>query len=114
MNKLPDFSKCVELQELLRDMGIQTLQALPKLEFTRTRHETRTVVVPNTQQLEFAKKIKMQSIPIIGKDINFDKDGLIEINGLKCCIYIKNQSTNYDLIHKKSGYRFHLCNCQTI
>ena len=115
MIKLPDFTKCVQIQHLMQAMGIVEIPQLPEIEFERTRIRTKIVQVPNAEQLEFAEKIKFTTIPINRGDIQFDSDGLIEINEQKSCIYIKKQdSSYYNLVLKTSTYRFHLCNCGTI
>ena len=114
MIKLPDLSACVEVQQLLFSMGVMQLKELPVVKFTRRVERKVTVTVKNTKQLEYAHKLHIGDIPL-GKGEEFrDNNGLIEINGLKACVYIKDQREQY--LHKfgESNYRFHLCWCHTI
>ena len=117
MIKLPDFTKCVQIQNLFLNMGIREikLSPLPENKFVRTIREVKTVTVANTEQITFRNKIKITAVDIDPTQIRIDpKTGLLEVNGSKCCIYIKNQRQGYDLYQKKSAYRFHLCECRTI
>lgn len=114
MIKLPDLSACVEVQQLLFSMGVTQLKELPVVKFTRRVERKVTVIVKNTKQLEYAHQLHIGDIPL-GKGEEFrDNNGLIEINGLKACVYIKDQREQYFRDSGKSSYRFHLCWCHTI
>lgn len=112
--KLPDYTKCVEVNLLLQQMGIKKIPHLPPIKFERTVIKTTERVIPNTQQLNFAHNLKFNSIDVSSSDITITQNDLIEINGIKCCIYIKNQRNGVDITTKTSEYRFHLCNCHTV
>lgn len=117
MIKLPDFTKCVQIQDLFLNMGIREIKLapLPEDKFVRTIREVKTITIANTGQVSFREKIKTTAVDVDPTQIKIDsKTGLLEVNGSKCCIYIKNQWQGYDLHHKKSSYRFHLCECRTI
>lgn len=118
MIKLPDFTKCVQFQNLFLKMGIREikLSPLPENRFIRTIREIRTVTVPNTEQIKFRERIKTSAVEIDPKQIHVDpKTGLLEVNGVKCCIYIKNQNKPYyNIPEKTSTYKFHLCECNII
>ena len=107
MVKLSDYMECVEAKILLQQMGVLKIPSLPEVEFVRKIVKTKYRDVPNTGQLQFAERMKLESIPINAKDISIGNDGLLEVNGVKCCAYIKNQRQGI-------VYRFHLCNCQKI
>lgn len=110
MIKLPDFSSCIELQELLHQMGITSIPELPEVEFIKIKEEKFIGNMPKTEFLEFQESLQMGAITL-GKGEKFSsKDELIEINGLKACVYIKNQNWNYE----NSNYKYHLCWCSTI
>lgn len=111
---LPDYSKCIEIKILLQQMGISNIQPLDEIRFTKSTIQTKLVSVPNTEQLNFAKNLKINSINFETSDLKISDNELIEINGIKCCVYIKNQRDGVDIINKSSTYRFHLCNCHTI
>lgn len=113
MIKLPDFSRCVEIQQLLFSMGVKHIEELPIVKFTRKVEKKTTVTVKNTVQLEYAQKLQLGAIPL-GKGETFSsRNGLIEINGLKACVYIKDQRGQF-YNNGVSSYRFHLCWCNTI
>ena len=114
MIKLPDFSTCIDVKYLLQKMGITEIGELPAVEFVRTRIETRETVVPNTEQLKFAKEIKLKAVSLTHKSFAIANDETLELNGIKCCIYIKNQSQGVNAYARTSTYKFHLCNCKTI
>lgn len=114
MINLPDFSSCVEIKYLLQKMGIVELAELPEVQFIKTHIEKREVIVPNTEQLRFAEEIKLKAISLAHENFTVAPDDTLEVNGLKCCIYIKNQSQGVNPYSRTSTYRFHLCNCKTI
>lgn len=114
MIKLPDFSACVEIKHLLQKMGVIKIPELPDVEFVKTRVKIVETIVPNTEQLQFAEKIKLKAVSLAHETFTVVKDETLEVNGVKCCIYIKNQSQGVNPYNKTSTYKFHLCNCKTI
>ena len=116
MIKLPDFTRCVEIQKLLVSMGIRELsvQPLPQGTFVQKVAKKISVTVPNTRQLQFRENLKQHSLVFSPDELKITPDGLLELNGTNCCIYIKNQRQGYDLYNKTSVYKFHLCECNTI
>lgn len=114
MIKLPDFSECVQIRELLLNMGVTELPEIGEEHFVIERIEKKIIEVPNDKQLEFASKLRKGSVNIRSSHIEFDTDGLIEVDGVKCCIYIFSQHQGYDVSKKTSTYRYHLCECSTI
>jgi len=111
--KLPDYLKCVEIKELLLQMGVEKIPELKPIKFVREIVKTRTVEVANPQ-LSFGKKLELGAIPLSQAKVTIGKDGTIEVNGLKACAYIKEQRKGVNLYSKTSEYRYHLCNCHTI
>jgi len=114
MIKLPDFSTCLEAQIIFQKMGIKHIVPLPEVEFVRTRVETREVDIPHPEHLQFAERLKLGTVDLRSGSFSISKDNLIELNGFKCAIYIKNQSQGYNPYNKTSEYRYHLCDCNTI
>lgn len=114
MIKLPDFSSCVEIKQLLHNMGISKIVMLPNIEFVRQKIVTQIVTVKNTEQLNFAKKIQLEAIPLEFEELSIAGDETLEIKGIKCSIYIKNQDEQYLQDKNSSTYKYHLCNCNTI
>lgn len=113
MMRLPDFSKCIEIQELLRAVGAEAVKELPDFNFTRKVRKTEVVQIDNSKQFYYAKKLKAESIPLHVQDnISFD-NGIIQVNNVKCCVYIKEQREQY-FTNGRSGYKYHLCCCEKI
>lgn len=115
MIKLPDLTTAPELKQLLAKMGIETIKPIPPIEFTQTKRVSRSVEVPNTDQLTVFHSLK-RSTPIIvdPNNVEVNPDTTLSINGIKVCIYIKNQRHGIDLTQRTSTYKYHLCSCQTI
>lgn len=114
MIKLPDFTTCVEIKYLMQEMGIEQIPELKPQIFERTIVKQQVVTIDNTDQLQFANDLKENSYSLQSLNINVAKDKTLEINGVKCCIYIKNQTSGYDLKYKTSSFKYHLCECHTI
>lgn len=110
MIKLPDFSTCLELQQLLFQMGIKSIPELKEIEFIRTKVQKFIGKIPKADFLEYKEKLQLGAVEL-GKGEKFESENnLITINGLKACIYIKNHDANY----ATSSYKYHLCWCGTI
>ena len=97
MIKLPDFSRCVELKTLLLNMGIREIsgspivKALPEVKFERPCQKKVDRIVPNTEQLQFAEKLKVQALSFEQfkeQFQRFEENDSLEVNGVKCCAYI--------------------------
>lgn len=114
MIKLPDFSKCVETKQLLLCMGITEIQPLPTIEFTRAKKITREVEVPDVNKLNFLENLKKNAVQVNERKISFSQKGLIVVDGIKCVLYIKNQSNGVNTYNKTSTYKYHICECPTI
>lgn len=91
-------------------MGVKQFEDLPIVTFTRTVEHKVIVNVKNTEQLNYADKLKRGAVNL-GRGEDFRQQaGIIEVNGLKACIYIKDQRA----VDYYDSYRFHLCWCKTI
>ncbi len=110
---LPDYLRCVEIKELLLKMGIHSIPDLKPVVFEREVSSTKTVEIQNPQ-LAFAEKLKLEAVALDQVDVAIGKDGIIEVNGIKACAYIKKQKQGVNRYNKTSTYRYHLCKCQTI
>lgn len=106
MIKLPDFSRCVELKTLLLNMGIREIsgspivKALPEVKFERPCQKKMDRIVPNTEQLQFAQQLKTQTLSFEQfkeQFQRFEEDDSLEVNGVKCCAYIKRGVNKYHL-----------------
>lgn len=114
MIKLPDFTTCLEAKIIFQKMGIERIYPLPEVEFIRTRVESREIQVPNPERLQFGEQLRIGAVDLRAGAFSISTDKLIELNGFKCAIYIKNQSQGVNTHNKTSDYRYHLCECGTI
>lgn len=110
---LPDYLKCVEIKKLLIEMGVESIPELPEVSFTREKKVLKTVEIENPQ-LKFSERLRTTSVTLSETRITISHDGTLEINGLKACAYIKEQSHGVDFYSNSSTYKYHLCNCKTI
>lgn len=111
--KLPDFHRCVELKQLLVNMGVSAVSELKIPQFSKTVLKVSENIVPNPQ-VSFAQKLKMSSVSLNTIPFEIASDGTIEVHGLKACAYIKKQKQDVQADQGYSSYKYHLCNCSTI
>lgn len=114
MIKLPNFSQCVQVRQLLVAMGIYNVHPLPIVKFEKTTYLSKDIYEANPESLEFKNDTYNTSKNIENELIQFDTSNIISIKGIKCSIYIKKQKQGYNLANNSSEYRYHLCNCKTI
>ncbi len=111
---LPDFTKCLEFNELFDMMGIKkvNLIQLTEKDFTRTVEKKQKVKLSTEETARFLNSFS-KGVSITDRDrITTNKDGLLEINGASCCIYIKLQRSS--LGYEGNSYKYHLFECRTI
>lgn len=111
--KLPDYLSCIEVKELLLKMGIHKIPELNPIIFERSTSKVKTIEVVNPQ-VAFADRLKFEAVTLDQVMVSIGQDGIIEVNGLKACAYIKKQKQGIDRYNKTSTYKYHLCNCHTI
>ena len=113
MIKLPNFRTCVEINNLLSKMGIinTSLRPLPERVY---EHEVEKKIVKNISPgdyLKFKEQLENDGVDISNKEFKSNRNtGLLEVDGVSCCIYIKNQNHSF----RNKEYRYHLCECSTI
>ena len=115
--KLPDYSRCVELNLLLEAMGVKKIPPVPALppdHFKKEVVEKHTREELDPRDIAFDKRLKEGAIPVHKKDITLLPDALLEYGGRKVCAYIRDQRASVDFYIKKSHYKYHLCNCRTL
>ncbi len=115
--KLPDYSRCVELNQLLEAMGVKKIPSVPALppdHFKREVVKTYTREELDPKDVAFDNLLKEGAIPVDIEDITLLPDELLELNGRKVCAYIRDQKGRVDFYNKISNYKYHLCNCSTI
>lgn len=112
--KLPDYSTCVEIQQLLTAMGITDIPELPVIRFEREIVHTVTHEYPAPRADEITLTLAGSAIPVTKAEIAKTADGLLEYKGRKVVAYIRDQKASVDFAAGTSGYRYHLCNCSTL
>lgn len=112
--KLPDFFKCVELNNLMVEIGAKEIPELKPVKFVRTVTKTEYVEVDNPA-ISMLEDLKTRVLPINRSSFSIDSDGLIQDSkGNKHCLYIMKQSRGIDSWAKTTTYKYHLTTCQTI
>lgn len=110
---LPDFSKCIEFQDIRLKMGITIIPIVPFVKFQRSVLRKRNINIPNPiKQIE--KELQFGQKDVSAKEVLTDDKGLLEYKGRKVIAYIRDQRINIDAWRKKSGYKYHLYNCSTL
>lgn len=112
--KLPDFQKCVQINQLLVAMGISKIPSLPKVSFTREKIEKITHTHIDPAEIEIDNNLKSSAIPASKSEFAGTPEGLLEYKGRKVCAYIRDQKAKVNFYNNTSDYRFHLCNCGTM
>jgi len=115
--KLPDYSRCVELNQLLEAMGVKEIPSVPPLppdSFKREVVRTYTREELDPRDVAFDNRLKESVIPVNIEDITLRPDAPLELNGRKVCAYIRDGKDRVDFYNKISNYKYHLCNCSTI
>jgi hypothetical protein len=112
--KLPDYTACVEIRQLLTGMGITTIPALPAIRFERKiiHQVTHAYIDPEDEKISGQLA---HSVMLVDKsDIASGPDAFLEYKGRKVAAYIRDQKASVDFDGGTSGYRYHLCNCSTM
>ena len=113
--KLPDFQQCVEIRQLQSAMGVIEIPSLPELPpFEREIVEQVVHEYPDPQEIQIDEQLKINSIPIHKSELQGKLFDLLTWEGRKVRAYIRDQRSAVDFASKRSGYRYHLCNCQTM
>ena len=112
--KFRDYTKCVEINQLLVAMGISTIPALPAVTFERKifQHVEREYL--NPEDIRIGERLVDSGIPVRKSDIAQGPDDLLEYKGRKVVAYIRDQKVPVNFNQKRSNYRYHLCNCSTM
>lgn len=112
--KLKDYSATSVYQRLFVSMGIRELSGPPAVNFVRSIERVVEEERIDVEDQELVEKLTKSTIEINDSDIIVPPNELLEKNGRKICVYIRDQGHKVDLYAKKSGYRYHLCNCSTL
>ena len=112
--KLPDYSRCIEIYQLLVAMGVTQIPTLPVVKFEKqiVRRFERKYIDPEDSRI--SEILSKSAIPVNKSDIVQKRDGLLEYKGRKVVVYIRDQRATVDFYNKRSEYKYHLCNCKTL
>ncbi len=109
---LPDYSRCIEINQLLVAMGVTRLPKLPEVRFEREIVQRTTRETLDPADVTLGERLLDSAIPVSGSEIDIGRDGLLEYGGRKVVAYIRDQWT--PVYFNRSEYRYHLCNCTTL
>lgn len=109
--KFPDYTKCVEINQLLIAMGVSEIPTLPIVRFEREvvrkiEHEHK-----DFEDIKIGQQLVDSAIPVSKSEFAGRPGELLEYKGRKVCAYIRDQKANVNFYNKTSEYRYHLCNC---
>lgn len=103
-------SKCVQLKELHKKMGIIEVAPYQDIEFTKSVTRTKEVIEPDPIEIEVSEDLKNgKEITFKDEDLRSDENEGLTYKGRKVIAYIKDQN-----IGKFGAYKYHLCNCKTL
>ena len=104
--KLIDFSKASYFKSLFKDMGITSILPITPIRVNPNSSRYAHAVLDEENYKDFQNDIKTSSVDLDSVNFLQSIEGLLEANGIRCCVYIYDQ--NFE------GYKYHLCNCRTI
>jgi len=112
--KFQDYSRCVEINQLLIGMGVTKVPELPEVLFEKevVRHIKHEHADP--EDIEIGVKLIDSAIPVNKEDITQRPGELLEYKGRKVVAYIRDQKAKVNFFSNRSEYRYHLCNCSTM
>jgi len=110
---LPDFSKCLDFQDVRHKMGIKIIPVVPFVKFQRSIERKRVISISNPVK-EIESELLRGHKDISGSELSANNKGLLEYRGRKVVAYIRDQKINIDSWRNKSGYKYHLYNCSTL
>lgn len=112
--KLHDYTKCVEINQLMVAMGVKTIPALPVVKFEREIIHRVEKEYPDQHDIEIGRRLVDSAIPVSRFEIAENPGDLLEYKGRKVVVYIRDQKTAVNFYQNRSDYRYHLCNCSTL
>lgn len=112
--KLPDYTRCTEINQLLVAMGITKIPSLPVVKFQREILHRIEKEFIDKDDINIGKRLLASAIPVNKQDITKSPGDLLEYKGRKVVAYIRDQKASVDFNNKSSSYRYHLCNCRTL
>ena len=116
---LPDYRKCIEINQLLVAMGVVEIPELPPLPidiWTRVKTRERIHKEPDPVDVKFSEELLTDALLTHKADISTSPGGLLENKGRKVCAYIRDQRASICRVgeYSTSNYKYHLCDCQTM
>jgi len=112
--KLPDYSKCVEINQLMIAMGVSSIPALPVVKFERDIVQRFEREYLDQEDVKIGERLVDSAIPVSKSEIAKRPGELLEYKGRKVVAYIRDQRASVDFYNNRSEYRYHLCNCSTL
>lgn len=107
--RLLDFSRCVQIKELHKKLGIIKPTVFPEIKFEKEIVRTVTTKEIDPDELQIDRKLKKSYIDLDFEDIQINDDDFLSFEGRKVAAYIRDQN-----VSRFGAYRYHLCNCSTL
>lgn len=112
--KFQDYSRCVEINQLLVAMGVTEIPILPEVRFEKEVVTQFKSEYPDHEDIKIGKRLIDSAIPVSKSEIAQKPGELLEYKGRKVVVYIRDQKAAVNFYRNRSGYRYHLCNCSTL
>ncbi len=112
--KFQDYSRCVELNQLLIAMGVNKIPLLPGVRFESEIVKRIERVSIDPIDIKIGERLIDSAIPVTKAEISGRPGELLEYKGRKVCAYIRDQKEAINFYQHRSEYRYHLCNCETL
>lgn len=112
--KFQDYSRCVEINQLLVAMGVTEIPILPVVRFEKEVVTQFQREYPDHEDIKIGKRLIDSAIPVSKSEIAQKPGELLEYKGRKVVAYIRDQKAAVNFYRNRSEYRYHLCNCSTL
>ncbi len=112
--KLQDYSKCVEINQLLVAMGVTEIPVLPEVRFEREVVKRYEREVIDYEDIKIGERLVDSAIPVSKSEFIQRPNELLEFKGRKVVAYIRDQKAAVNFYSNRSEYKYHLCNCSTL
>lgn len=112
--KFYDYSKCVEINQLMVAMGVASIPSLPVVKFEKEIVERFEREYPDQEDSKISERLINSAIPVNKSEITPRLGELLEYKGRKIVAYIRDQKAAVNFYQNRSDYKYHLCNCSTL
>lgn len=94
--RLPDYTKCVEINQLLVAMGVKTIPTLPVVRFEKEIIKRFEREYFDHEDVKIGEQLIDSAIPVYKSDLTQRPGELLEYKGRKVVAYIRDQRATID------------------